>query len=283
MVSGISGSLSGDVSTEQLEKYDALLRRLRADGAAAVAFSGGVDSAFLLHTAREALSGRVLALTAAAPFFPKREQGEAEEFCRMEGIRQIVFESEGLDIEGFRRNPKNRCYLCKRSIFSKMTGISREEGFDILMEGSNLDDEGDYRPGMRAISELGIKSPLKEGGFTKQDIRCLSRHLGLPTWDKQSFACLASRFEYGDSITEEKLAMVDRSEQLLLDMGFKQVRVRVHGGTARIEVLAEQFSEMLKEEKRLVISRAFKEYGFSYVSVDLDGYRTGSMNETLQV
>jgi uncharacterized protein len=151
-----------------------------------------------------------------------------------------------------------------------------------VAEGSNLDDNGDYRPGLVAVAELGIKSPLRECDLSKEDIRVLSRHLGLPTWDKQSFACLSSRFVYGETITEQKLSMVDRAEQLLLDMGFHQVRVRIHGLIARIELLPEEFARLLEEENRTKITTALKEYGFTYVTMDLIGYRTGSMNETLE-
>ena len=206
---------------------------------------------------------------------------EAEAFCHANGIRQIVFPSEELSVEGFAHNPKNRCYLCKRELFGKILNIQREEGIAAVLEGSNIDDNGDYRPGLQAVAELGILSPLRKGGFTKMDIRTLSKHFGLPTWNKQSFACLSSRFPYGDTINVEKLSMVDRAEQLLLDMGFTQLRVRIHGNLARIELPPEQFPRFMEEGTRQRVARAFKEIGFAYVTLDILGYRTGSMNETL--
>lgn len=271
----------GAPTAAQLEKYDALVRRLAGLGSAVVAFSGGVDSTFLLHAAHQALGDGVLAATASSATFPERELREAEAFCAENGIRQIVFPSEELSVEGFAHNPKNRCYLCKRELFGKILAIQREQGVAAVLEGSNRDDDGDYRPGLQAVAELGILSPLREGGFTKLDIRALSKHFGLPTWDKQSFACLSSRFPYGDTISMEKLGMVDRAEQLLLDMGFTQLRVRIHGNLARIELPPEQFPRFMAEETRQAVARAFKRIGFSYVTLDVQGYRTGSMNEVL--
>ena len=186
-----------------------------------------------------------------------------------------------MEIEGFRQNPKNRCYLCKHELFEKIWEIARENGMQAVAEGSNLDDNGDYRPGLIAVKELNVSSPLRYAGLTKQDIRDLSKELGLPTWDKQSFACLSSRFVYGETISEKKLNMVDAAEQLLLDLGFHQVRVRIHGMIARIEILPTEFEKILVQETRERIWQVFKGIGFTYVTLDLAGYRTGSMNETL--
>ena len=272
---------AGAPTAAQLEKYENLLASLRALGSALVAFSGGVDSAFLMHAAREALGDSVVAVTAASPLFPEREQRDAEAFCRERGIRQVVFPTRELETEAFTRNPPNRCYLCKRALFGQILEIQREQGFAAVLEGSNVDDEGDYRPGMQAVKELGILSPLRACGFAKADIRALSRQFGLPTWDKPSFACLASRFPYGDAITPEKLGSVDRAEQLLLDLGFAQVRVRVHGNLARIELPPEQFPRFLQPDVREQVARAFREIGFAYATLDVQGYRTGSMNEVL--
>lgn len=270
-------------TTELQEKYAHLQVYLRSLGSVAVAFSSGVDSTFLLYAAKEALGDRVIAITARSCSFPQRELKEAAAYCEANGIRHFIVDSEELNIEGFSQNPPNRCYLCKHELFEKILAIADEEGIAAVAEGSNLDDNGDYRPGLQAVAELGIKSPLREAGLTKQEIRILSRQFGLSTWEKQSFACLSSRFPYGETITEEKLHMVDRAEQLLLDLGFSQVRVRIHGTLARIELLPQEFSKLMEGTTRERVNQEFRSYGFSYVALDLQGYRTGSMNETLHL
>lgn len=266
--------------TEAESKYTALVDHLKGLGSVAVAFSSGVDSTFLLAAAQEALGERVIAVTAQSCSFPARELNEAKEFCTERGIRHFIVQSEELEIEGFRHNPANRCYLCKSELFRKIKDIAVQNGIAEVAEGSNVDDEGDYRPGLIAVAELGVKSPLRQAGLTKDEIRNLSRKMGLPTWDKQSFACLSSRFPYGEEISEEKLAMVDKAEQLLLDLGFTQVRVRIHDRLARIEILPAEFEHLLAH--RGEITEKFRNFGFTYVSLDLQGYRTGSMNETLK-
>lgn len=271
-----------EVTAEQLKKYDDLKKMLKDFGSVAVAFSSGVDSTFLLYAAKEALGDKAIAVSAKSCSFPERELNEAKAFCEAHKIRHIIFESEELDIEGFSQNPVNRCYICKHELFEKIIKIAEKDGINAILEGSNLDDNGDYRPGLQAVAELGIKSPLRSIGFTKEDIRALSKYHGLPTWDKQSFACLSSRFVYGETISKEKLSMVDKAEQLLLDLGFRQVRVRIHGTMARIEVLPDEFSKLISEDIRSKITASFKEFGFTYVTMDLTGYRTGSMNEVIK-
>lgn len=268
---------------ELLDKYEKLKDYISSFGSVAIAFSSGVDSTFLLYAAKEALGEKVIAVTASSCSFPERELNEAKEYCEKMGIRHFVIKSEELEIEGFSHNPKNRCYLCKHELFEKIGKVAKEQGINEIAEGSNLDDNGDYRPGLQAVAELGIKSPLRYIGFTKQEIRDMSEYLKLPTWNKQSFACLSSRFPYGDLINEKKLKMVDKAEQLLLDMGFHQLRVRIHGDLARIELIPEEFPKFMEEATRNTVYDKFKEYGFTYVALDIKGYRTGSMNETLNV
>ena len=261
------------------QKYQALQMLLESCQQVAVAFSGGVDSTFLLYAAHAVLGDRVIAVTADSAFFPRREQSEAYDFCREHGIRQITVQADVLQDLNIIQNPPDRCYLCKRLIFGSIQKIAAENGITQIAEGSNLDDLGDYRPGMRAIAELGILSPLRDAELTKQEIRQLSKELGLQTWEKPSFACLASRIPYGDLITDDKLRMAERAEGFLLAAGFRQVRVRIHGEIARIEVLPEDFERLLSVRQQIVAE--LKSIGFRYISLDLTGYRTGSLNEAL--
>lgn len=265
------------------EKKAHLESYLKSLGSVAVAFSSGVDSTFLLKVAHEVLGDRAIAITARSCFFPKREHDEAAEFCKKEGIEHITAEADVLTVDGISQNPKNRCYLCKRELFSKMLAIAKQHGIEHVAEGSNIDDNGDYRPGLIAVAELGVKSPLREAELTKAEIRELSKEMGLPTWDKPSYACLASRFVYGEEITEKKLSMVDRAEQQLLDLGFRQVRVRIHGTLARIEIDPSEFGRIVRPEIAQPLNEYLHELGFLYVTLDLGGYKMGSMNKMLDI
>ena len=262
-------------------QYGQLKDRIASAGKAAVAFSGGVDSVFLLYAAKEALGGQVLALTMSLHAVPKKELSEAEAFCRRHGIRHVVRTVDEFAIEGFADNPPDRCYLCKKTLFQTMLQTAGEEGFPVLMEGSNVDDQGDYRPGLLALRELGIISPLKETGFTKAMIREMLRRLGLPTWEKPSMACLASRFVYGERITPEKMEMVEQAEEYLTELGFVQRRVRMHGTLARIELLPEELLKMMEEGRYRQVQERLTRLGFSYVTLDLKGFESGSMNRGL--
>ena len=262
-------------------KLERLRAQLREIGSAAVAFSSGVDSTFLLRVAHEELGENAVAVTARSHSFPKRELDEAAAFCAREGVRHEIIDSEELDIPGFVANPPDRCYHCKKAIFGKLVAFAQANGLAAVLEGSNMDDDGDYRPGRRAIMELGVASPLHDAGLTKAEIRVLSKRMGLPTADKPSFACLASRFPYGERITAAGLERVERAEQWLMDagLGLAQLRVRSHGDMARIEVPPADIPRLATRAEE--IAAALKSFGFAYVALDLQGYRTGSLNETL--
>ena len=265
------------------EKKQRLEEYLKGFGSVAVAFSSGVDSTFLLQVAHNVLGDKAIAVTARSCSFPVRELNEAKAFCEAQGIEHIIVESEELSIDGFSQNPKNRCYLCKKELFTKIKNIAAERGISFVAEGSNTDDNGDYRPGLIAVAELEVRSPLREAELSKAEIRQLSKEMGLPTWDKQSFACLSSRFVYGETITEEKLSMVDKAEQRLLDLGFHQVRVRIHGNIARIEIDRSEFEKIIQPDIAENLNSYLRELGFLYVTLDLGGYQMGSMNKTLDL
>ena len=270
-----------ELTGEQKNKLDRLREVLSDLGSLAVGFSGGVDSSFLLSVAKEELGDRVIAVTAADASVPERELEEAKAFCHERGIRHIICRVDPLKEEGYRKNGPDRCYFCKHGIFTEIKRIAKENGIEYAAEGSNMDDLGDYRPGLKAVEELSVKSPLREAGLYKADIRSLSKAMGLPTWSKPAYACLASRFVYGEEITEKKLQMIDRAEQFLIGLGFLEERVRMHGNIARIEVSPADIPRLASEDIRSAVYEEFKKLGFLFVTLDMKGYRTGSMNATI--
>jgi uncharacterized protein len=271
----------GAATPDDLRRYEALLAELRELGSAVIALSGGVDSTFLLHAAREALGNALLAVTATSPTYPASEREEAERIAREWEVRHRLVESNELEIPGFSRNPPDRCYHCKKELFGILAGIAREEGYHAVCDGSNADDASDFRPGRRAAREHSVRSPLHDCGLTKDAIRRLSRRFSLPTADRGSFACLSSRFPYGTPIDEESLRRVEACEEVLRGFAFRQFRVRVHGPVARIEVGPDEIPRLFEPVIAAAVDSRFRENGFLYVSVDIRGYRTGSMNEGL--
>lgn len=261
-------------SREEKEKKLAIL--LEKCMPLAIAFSGGVDSTYLLHEAVKAGKEKVTALIMKTPSVPEKELDEAMTFCKSRGISFFVLPADPFSAEGFRENGRDRCYICKHFLFSALLEKAKEEGISFVADGTNADDRKEFRPGLRALKELDIRSPLAEAGLTKKEIRELSEKEGLPTWNKPSFSCLATRFPYGEELTVEKLRRTEAAENLLAELGFTQRRVRVHGNLARIEVLPEEIPLLL--ERRDMISARLEELGFLYTTVDLKGFRSGSMD-----
>lgn len=270
--------------TLDLQAKERRLFEIVADlGSALVAYSGGVDSTLLLRVCVDTLGPlQVLAVTATSETLATREELEARSLAAGMGARHLELPVSELQDEEFVSNPPDRCYHCKRIRYGQLARLAHERGLRWVVDGANADDLGDYRPGLRAASELGVRSPLQEAGLSKADVRRLSHAFGLPTWDKPSFACLASRIPYGNRITAEKLRQIDASEGFLQSLGFQQVRVRHHGDTARIEVSTDDIVALASREVAPLVVERLKALGFSYVSLDLEGYRTGSMNELLR-
>lgn len=265
---------------QNLEKLKNFIRQYNK---VAIAFSGGVDSSFLLKVASDAIGKEnVIAITLKAAVNPEREVTEAIELAELTVTRHIVIPVDVMSIPGFAENPPERCYICKTAIFERIIEEAGSYDINVIFDGTNADDENDYRPGMRALKELGVISPLKACGLGKKEIRQLSMELGIKTWDKPSMACLASRVPYNEPITEEKLKMVGKAEGLLQAMGFIQFRVRCHGKIARVEIAPEEMTKVLDLNVMKYINDGLKDMGFNYVTLDMQGYRTGSMNETLE-
>lgn len=264
-----------------IAKEKQLAQIMKGYGSVSIAFSGGVDSTYLLKFAHEILGDQVMAMTARAVAFSDEEMEEAAAFCQAHGIQHCKVDLAWEELAGFTENPPNRCYLCKKAIFGKLLGIAAENKTGIIADGTNADDIGDYRPGMQALSELGIKSPLKEVGLTKLEIREALKERGLSIWEKPAYACLATRVPYGEEITEEKLRNIGAVEKALHDFGFLQVRVRHHGSVARIELVPEEIEKFFDLELMLKVNEIAKENGFQFAALDLAGYKMGNMNRNL--
>ncbi|RLE10400.1 ATP-dependent sacrificial sulfur transferase LarE [Candidatus Aerophobetes bacterium] len=261
-------------------KMENLKDKLRRMGRVVIAFSGGVDSTFLVKVAYEVLGKNVIAVTAASSTYPKTELEEAKRLARLIGVRHIIVNSEETEVENFKQNSPNRCYYCKKELFSRLKEIAKKEKINYVLDGTNYDDLTDFRPGMKALRELNIISPLKDVKLTKEDIRNLSKLMNLDTWDKPACACLASRFPYGIRITKERLDRVEKAENVIRNLGIRQLRVRYHNEIARIEVNKKDMQLLLEHSDSIV--KKFKELGFIYVTLDMEGYRTGSLNEVLR-
>lgn len=270
------------IEPETKKRYEKLRDILNEMGSVVIGFSGGVDSTFLSYTAHDVLGDKALAVTAVSPTLPESEEQDARDMAADIGIRHLVVHSTEFSDPEFVKNPKNRCYICKKIRFTALVDLAKQEGYNWVVDGGNVDDLGDFRPGMKALEEMAdaVRSPMIEAGITKADIRALSRELGLRTWDKQSAACLASRIPYGVELTPQRLSMIDKAEQYIAPYIKGSLRVRYHGDVARIEVGEEEIPAILAHRKDIV--QALRQCGFTYVSLDLGGYEMGSLNEVIE-
>lgn len=266
-----------------LSKFENLKNLLGEMGKVLVAFSGGVDSSFLLKVAVDVLGENVLAVIASSETYPEKERDEAVKLAKRLNVRHKVIQTKELENPDFAHNPPERCYFCKMELFSKLKDIAESEGIPHVLDGSNFEDTSDFRPGAKAAEELGVRSPLKEVGLVKEEIRQLSKYVDLPTWNKPSLACLSSRFPYFTEIESESLKQVAQAEEFLKGLGFNQVRVRHHGQIARVEIEPQEFSKIVEKATKEKIINAFKKFGFIYIALDLAGFRSGSMNEPLNL